>query len=165
MEHLIKLSKKAQAMYIQGFADGEGCCAKHGKQIIITQKLPHILEEIRLSLNETFGIKSTLVSTKSGNAYRLLISGQVNIKRYHQYISFRDARKQERLLLGINSFGRKSAYHEEYLKALDLHKKGYSIRKIANEIGVSHGAVFRWIHNTAKPVSLPKRNKRDISVN
>jgi len=157
MESLIELNKKIQAVYIQGFADGEGCCSKNGKQIVITQKLPFILKEIQQSLNETFGIKSTLIQTKSKNAYRLIITGQINIRRFYEYISFRDIKKQQRLILGINSFKRKSASYEDYLKALSFHKKGYSIRDIAKKIGVSYGAIFRWVHNTAKPVSLPQR--------
>ncbi|MBI5060835.1 MAG: hypothetical protein HZB67_00815 [Candidatus Aenigmarchaeota archaeon] len=162
MGPLIELNQKAQAMYIQGFADGEGCCTKNGKEIIITQKLPHILNEIQQSLNETFGIKSTLVHTRSENAHRLLITGQVNIKRFNEYISFRDAKKKERLILGVNSFKRKSASHEDYLEARSLYEKGCSLREIAKKIGVSHYAIFKWVHNTSKPVCLPKRKIGDI---
>ena len=164
MKPLIKSSRKAQVMYIQGFADGEGCCTKDGRQIIITQKSPLILKEVQESLTKTFGIKSTLHYVKSKDAHRLIVTGQINIKRFYHFISFRDLKKQERLLFGVNDFKRKSACYEDYLLATKLWKEGYSLRTISKRIGVSHGAVFKWIHNIAKPVSLPKKN-RDIHVN
>jgi len=156
---LIKLDKLSQAMYIQGFADSEGCCTKDGKQIIITQKSPNILKEIQESLNKTFGIKSKLHYGKSQDIHRLFITDKISIKRFYDSISFRDFKKQERLLIGINKFKQNSPQYEDYLLAKNLWKEGYSLRKISKKIGISYGAVFKWVHNISKPVCLPNKKR------
>ena len=154
MKTLVEFGKTSQALYIQGFVDGEGCCTKDGRQIIITQKDPEILMEIQASLNKTFGINSTLHYIKSNDVHRLIITGQVSIQRFCHHISFRDIKKQTRLQRGITNFKNRAPSFEDYSIALKLRKEGYSLRKIAKKIGVSYGAIFKCI---AKPVSLPAR--------
>lgn len=126
--------------------------------------MPSILKEIQESLAETFGIKSTLHYVKSCDVHRLIVTGRINIERFYQFISFRDLKKQERLIFGVNGFSRNSACYEDYLLAVKLWEDGYSLRVISKKIGVSYGAIFKWVHNLAKPVSLPKQN-RNIYVN
>lgn len=158
MESLIKLNRKLQAMYIQGFADGEGSCRKDGRFISITQKKPAILKEIQDSLSQTFRIESTLHYVKSSHAYRIVITGQINLKRFYENISFKGPKKRNRLFHGLNNLKRNSPSYEDYTDAIDLKKKGSSLRQIANKIGVSHSAVRKWINGVSKPVSIPNKN-------
>ena len=156
MKSLIELNKGLQSMYIQGFADGEGSCSKDGKHISITQKDPAILKEIHDSLSRTFKIKSTLHYIESSNVYRIVITGQINLRRFYENISFRASGKRNRLSYGINNFKRRSPSYEDYLVAIGLKKEGWSLRQIAKELGVSYGAVRKWVNNISKPVSLPE---------
>lgn len=45
----------------------------------------------------------------------------------------------------------RETYQESYSKALELHKKGKSIKEIAAELGVSYSASYHWVKGLRSP--------------
>jgi len=89
-----KCSREEVSSFIRGLYDAEGTL---GKDTIYFTNMSKPMVDILKFLLLRFGIISFPEKVKSTGAYRLAIAGEINLKRFYEYIGFSDVKKSRKL--------------------------------------------------------------------
>lgn len=141
-EKIKNSTKGYKAEYLKGIFDSQAHVAYKKVNRFISVKIynPEGIKEI-CSLLRDININASIHKDK----IRFQISGKRNLELYDQKIGFIIRRKKEKLKKAILSYKQEHTPRErvkEFLpKMIDLKKKGFSYRKIANELSLNKTTV------------------------
>jgi len=140
--------------YIAGFFDGEGCITRKDKKhcsiaICVTQTNFEVLDEIKrfFGFGNIREIKKRKLHWKEAWSYD--VQDQFQIKQFlvviEPYLLVKKE-KAQKAIEEISNYQEKIEIRKNMAQeARKLRKKGYSLRKIAKEIGSNYQTVKRWV--------------------
>lgn len=149
---ILEADKISKSLFLRALFDDEGSVHLLGKSISIEMIVKDIIAGVSEILKE-FGIRPSKIKErtykKGEKSYKLYITNQTDIKRFHQFISFNHSEKKKKLKNLIKSYKLQRYKHyeiETLIIELLKNKNGITAKELTERLNRKSVPRFRTYH-------------------